>query len=87
MVRDRELERGGAVRVARLLGLLGLLPRHGEGLGVVLVGAGVERLELATGVLLAEGDTQGDRVTDRIAAGSRPDRVEASKPPRRQHER
>src|SRR5688500_9818461 len=52
VVRDGELQRGGAVRVARLLGFLGLLAGHGERLGMVFVGAGVERFQLSAGVLL-----------------------------------
>jgi len=34
-----------------------------------VVGAGVERLQLAAAVLLAEGDPQGDRVAQRIPSG------------------
>src|SRR4051812_17535562 len=55
VVGDGELQRGGAVRVARLLGFLGLFADHREGFGVVLVGTGVERLQLIAGMLLAEG--------------------------------
>src|SRR4029453_5915023 len=69
VVRNGELERGGAVGVPGPLSFLGLFAGHREGLRVVLVGTGVERLQLVAGVLLAEGDPQGDRVTDRIAAG------------------
>jgi hypothetical protein len=36
---------------------------------VVLVGAGVERLQLSSGVLLAEGDAEGHRIADGIPAG------------------
>src|SRR5690349_22132770 len=46
VIGDRKFQCGGAVGVTVLLGLLGLFACHRQSLGVILVGAGVQRLQL-----------------------------------------
>ncbi|CCH16180.1 Conserved hypothetical protein [Micromonospora lupini str. Lupac 08] len=66
VVGDGELQRAGVVRLAVPFGVLDLFAYLSEGLGVVFVGRGVQALELAGRVQVAEGHPQRYRVADGV---------------------